>query len=278
MKAQARLSGTATWESLIFVLQSLVFILIGLQLPVVAAGLASHDPGALLVAAVAVSLAAVVVRLVWMFAIEYPLKTALARRGGGAPPNWRASLVAGWAGMRGVVSLAAALALPTTLPDGRPFAERDLVLFLTFTVILVTLVGQGLPLPWLMQRLRVRPEGAEDEGERQARLAGARAAVARIEQLAVKWPDHLPLIDGLRGQYDHLISHLAADGDGDGGPTPIPEHGGDHELLDHLQIRRAIVDAERDAVLELYARGALHDEQRRRIERDLDLEELRMQG
>jgi CPA1 family monovalent cation:H+ antiporter len=278
MQAQARVSGRATWDSLIFVLHGLVFILIGLQLPVVAAGLAARDRGSLLAAAGAVSLAAIGTRLVWMFATEYPLKAIAARRGG-RRVSWQSSFVAGWAGMRGVVSLAAALALPTALPDGRPFPERDLVLFLTFAVILVTLVGQGLTLPWLMGWLRVGPDGAEDDRERQARLAAARAAAARIQRLAVEWPGHVPLIDALRAQYDHLVSHLVADGDdGADGLAPVPEHGHDHELLDHRRIRRAVVDAERDAVQELFARGALHDEQRRRIERDLDLEELRMEG
>jgi CPA1 family monovalent cation:H+ antiporter len=278
MQAQARVSGRATWDSLIFVLHGLVFILIGLQLPVVAAGLASRDRGTLIAAAAAVSLAAVGTRLVWMFTTEYPLKLLAARRGG-RPVSWQATLVSGWAGMRGVVSLAAALALPTALPDGRPFPERDLVLFLTFAVILVTLVGQGLTLPWLMGWLRVGPEGAEDDRERQARLAAARAAAARVEQLAIEWPDHLPLIDALRTQYDHLVSHLVADGDDDtDGLAPGPARNHEHELLDHRRIRRAVVDAERSAVQELFARGALHDEQRRRIEHDLDLEELRMEG
>ena len=146
-------------------------------------------------------------------------------------------------------------------------------------MILVTLVGQGLTLPWLVRWLGVRPDGAEDDRERQARLAAARAAAARVELLAEEWPGHLPLIDAMRAQYDHLVSHLADDGDaGENGLAPIPEHGEGHELFDHRLIRRAVVDAERDAVQEIYARGALHDEQRRRIERDLDLEELRMEG
>jgi CPA1 family monovalent cation:H+ antiporter len=276
MQAQTRVNSRATWESLIFVLNGLVFILIGLQLPVVVAGLASRDRASLIGAAAAVSLAAVAVRLVWLFATEYPLKVVRARRGGDRP-SWPATLAAGWAGMRGVVSLAAALALPTMLPDGRPFPERDLVLFLTFGVILVTLVGQGLTLPWLMRWLGVGADDGDDEQERHVRLVAARAAAARIEQLAVEWPDHVPLLDALRAQYDHRLSHLVEDGDGDG-LGPSPEHAPDHELIEHRRIRRAVVDAERNAVLDLFARGAVHDELLRRIERDLDLEELRMEA
>jgi CPA1 family monovalent cation:H+ antiporter len=185
-------------------------------------------------------------------------------------------LVVGWAGMRGVVSLATALALPVALPDGQPFPERDLLVFLTFCVILVTLVGQGLSLPWLMRRLGVGGDESEGLEEQRARAAAAEAAVERIEQLAIEWPDHLPLVDALRAQYAHRLSHLGETPDADGG------QGGDaaaeQEIIEHRAIRRAIIDAERTAVTELFARGALNGEIRRRIERDLDLEELRMEA
>src|SRR5204863_5315283 len=105
----------------------------------------------------------------------------------------------------------------------------------------------------------------------QARAAATEAAVARIEQLAEQWPGHLPLIDALRTQYAHRLSHLGESFGPDGRPQIDPA--AEQELLEHRSIRRAIIDAERQAVLELFARGALHDEVRRRIERDLDLEE-----
>jgi CPA1 family monovalent cation:H+ antiporter len=275
--AQTRVSTRATWESLVFVMNGLVFILIGLQLPVVLAELASRDRVTLVVAAGAVSLAAIGTRMLWLFGTEYPRKLLAARRAGDERPGWPGTLVAGWAGMRGVVSLAAALALPTTLPDGQPFPERDLILALTFGLILVTLVGQGLTLPWLMRWLGVAADAAEDDEERRVRLIAARAAAARIEQLAVDWPDHLPLIDALRAQYDHRLSHLVDESE-TVESEPLPLHASDHELIEHRRIRRAIVDAERDALLDLFDRGALHDELLRRIERDLDLEELRMEA
>jgi CPA1 family monovalent cation:H+ antiporter len=179
--------------------------------------------------------------------------------------------------MRGVVSLAAALALPTTLGDGLPFAQRELLVFLTFGVILVTLVGQGLTLPLVMRWLGVGADSADEEAEElRARSAATQAAVARIETLAEEWPGHLPLIDALRAQYNHRLSHLG-EADADGAP-PIadPEH--EQEMLEHRLIRRAVIDAERGAVLELFERGAIDNAVLRRVERDLDLEELRMEA
>jgi len=174
--------------------------------------------------------------------------------------------------MRGVVSLAAALSLPLTLPDGQAFPERSLIIFLTFVVILVTLVGQGLTLPLLIRGLGVADDGGGDHEEAHAREAAVAAARGRIEALAEEWPQHEELIAQLRVQYGHRAEHL-----GDhhaAGPTGEPEQ----ELLDHRIIRRAVIDAEREAVIALRDRGAISDEAMRRVERDLDLEELRLEA
>jgi len=189
----------------------------------------------------------------------------------GRPGRWREALVVGWAGMRGVVSMATALALPLATP------ERELLIFLTFFVILVTLVGQGLTLPLLIRLLGVVDDGDGPVQETRARAVAVDAAVARIEQLADEWPTHLPLVDALRAQYGHRASHLGEHIDA------VDENGhltndSEQELLEHRLIRRAVIDAEREAVLNLRANGDLDDESWRRIERDLDLEELRMEA
>ncbi|HEY3111422.1 MAG TPA: Na+/H+ antiporter [Chloroflexota bacterium] len=272
MEAETRLSGRAVWDTLVFVLNGLVFILIGLQLPGILAGLAGRGAAELLALGGLVSLTVVAVRLVWVGLAR--LVAALLGGAARAEP-WPVVLVIGWAGMRGVVSLATALALPTALPSGQPFPERDLLVFLTFCVILVTLVGQGLSLPWVMRRLGVGGDGSDQIEEQQARAAATEAAVARIEQLADEWPGHLPLIDALRGQYAHRRSHLGESLEPDGAQA---DPAAEQELLEHRAIRQAIIDAERRAVLELFARGVLHDDIRRRIERDLDLEEVRMEA
>lgn len=125
-------------------------------------------------------------------------------RTGGTPS------VIGWSGLRGVVSLALALALPLDIPG------RDVLVFVTFGVILVTLVGQGLTLPLVTRWLHLGGDGVDGQEEMGARSLAANAAVARIEELAKEWPGHLPLIDMLRSQYQHRATHLADVRDGSG--------------------------------------------------------------
>jgi CPA1 family monovalent cation:H+ antiporter len=269
--SETRLSGRAVWQMVDFVLNGLVFILIGLQLSVILPALIGRSLISLVGIGLLVSLALIVVRMAWVFADSYLrwwLDRRKARRGQPPPdpPHPQETLVAGWAGMRGVVSLAAALALPATTP------ERASLIFLTFLVILVTLVGQGLSLPLLIRTLGVAADGSGPaQQELRARRTVTEAALARIDQLAGQWPTHLPLINALRAQYDHRASHLGdppADADG--------ENPADRELLEHHLIRRAVIDAERDAVLGLRERGEIDDAVWRDIERELDLEELRM--
>ncbi len=164
--------------------------------------------------------------------------------------------------MRGVVSLAAAFALP---PD---FPSRDLILFLTFCVIAATLVGQGLTLPWLIRRLGLLAPDGKDAEEVHARLAAVEAALQRLEQLRHDFPTHLPLIDQLRDEYEHEASHVAPS------PDVAPDEA-DQELIDHRAIRSAVLVAEREAVIGLRDAGVINDETLRRIERDLDLQAVR---
>jgi len=177
-------------------------------------------------------------------------------------------LIIGWAGMRGVVSLAAALGLPLVVEGGAPFPGRDLLLFLTFSVILATLVGQGLTLPWLIRRLGIGDDGSTAHDEVHAREAAVQAALGRLDGLAEEWPGHLELIDQLRARYDHAAEHLEHDHEAD----ELPH---DQEWVEHARIRNAVIDAQRVAVIDLRDRGVIGDVALRRVERDLDLEELR---
>ena len=274
MEPETRLRGRAVWEMVVFVLNGLVFILIGLQLSTILAALSSRSLPSLVGLGLLISLAVVLVRLAWVFAAAYLTRSFdRARQAGDAAPRWQEVFVVGWAGMRGVLSLATALALPLATPG------RDLLLFLTFCVILVTLVGQGLSLPLLIRTLRVVDDGAGQHQELHARAAAVEAASARIEQLATEWPTHLPLIDSLRAQYAHRASHSSAHADGDAGAHEwLGDEAEEQELLEHRQIRRAVIDAERSTVLDLWRRGQIDDEAWRRIERDLDLEALRMEA
>jgi monovalent cation/hydrogen antiporter len=164
--------------------------------------------------------------------------------------------------MRGVVSLAAALALVADFP------ERDLILYLTFCVILATLGGQGLTLPWLIRKLKIVAGDAQAVEEAHARLATTEAGLQRLDGLARDYPSHLELIDQIRANFDHDASHVLPDADA----TPDEA---EQERLDHQAIRFAVILAQREAVIHLRDEGVINDETLRRIERDLDLEALR---
>jgi monovalent cation/hydrogen antiporter len=261
MTPETRLRGHAVWEMVTFLLNGLVFTLIGLQLLRTVPALAARPVASLVGLGLLISVVVVVVRFVWLFAG----RALERRRVGQSRAGWRETVVVGWAGMRGVVSLATALALPLETP------ERDLLIFLTFSVILVTLVGHGLSLPWLVHVLGVSEDAGVGDQEREARRVAAEAALSRLQGLAAEWPGHQPLIDALRAQYEHRASHLEELTSND-----TEDGAAQQELLEHRLIRRAVSDAERAAVLRLRQNGSIDDQAWHRIERDLDLEALRM--
>jgi Na+/H+ antiporter len=275
MDSDTRLRGRAVWDMWVFVLNSLVFILIGLQLSTILGGMSDRSLLSVIGLGTMIAVAVMLVRMVWVFAVTYGRWLVDRLKGGGAhpPPDWRETFVVSWAGMRGVVSLATALALPLSVP------ERNVLIFVTFCVILATLVGQGLSLPLVIRALGLGGDGAGERDELRARTAAAEAAVARIEQLADEWPTHLPLIDALRAQYEnrasHLGEHAAAGANSDGAAH---DDAAEQELVEHHQIRRSVIDSERAAILAMRDRGTINDESWRRVERDLDLEELRMEA
>ena len=278
MRSDTRLLGTSTWSIVIFVVNGLAFLLIGLQLPTVIADVEGYAPGELLWMAVAVSLTVVVVRLLWIYPATYLprwLIPSLARRDP-APPA-RVPVILGWGGMRGAVSLAAALALPTTI-DGEPFPGRGLVIFLAFSVILVTLIGQGLTLPALIRALGVEDDGSIDREEAHGRRVATEAALARLEEMRSEVPGHLPLLDQLKGRYEHRGEHIHEDGDPEVVPDPDDMTPEQVEEMEHDEIRRSVILAERLAILELRDRGEVSDVALRAIERDLDLDELRREA
>jgi CPA1 family monovalent cation:H+ antiporter len=278
MSSETRVRGRAVWDFLVFGLNGLAFILVGLQLSTVLAQRPLRSLGDLIAITAVIAVAVILVRFVWVFgaaAVEMLRRWLHTRtHSGGAPVQaeqvWRESTVVSWAGLRGVVSLAAALALPLDL-DG-----RNVLLFITFGVILVTLVGQGLTLPLVIRLLRLGGDDTAQRDEVHARTIAAEAAVARIDELAREWPGHLPLIDTLRSQYAHRATHLGEAHETQNGTARDVD--AEQELLEHRLIRREVIDAERRAVLRLRDRGAINDEAWRAVERDLDLEELRMEA
>ncbi len=279
MGSDTRLLGASTWKMVIFVVNGIAFLLIGLQLPTVTSDIDGYQLGELIGMAAAVSLTVILVRLAWVYPATYVprwLIPSLARRDP-APPIG-VPLILGWGGMRGAVSLAAALALPLQTDAGDPLPGRGLVIFLAFSVILVTLIGQGLTLPALIRALGVVDDGATEHEEIHARTVATEAALVRLEELRGEVPSHAPLIDQLRERYTHRTEHLVhdhADGRFMSSDDRSPEA---MEEMEHDEIRRALISAERVAVIALRDRGEISDDALRTVERDLDLDELRREA
>jgi CPA1 family monovalent cation:H+ antiporter len=283
LDSDARVLGGAVWQILTLSLNGLAFLLIGLQLPIVLDGLSGRTTAELIGLAALVSVTAIVARIVWVYPATYlPRALSASLRAVDPYPAPANVFVVAWAGMRGAVSLAAALALP------RDFPERDLIIFLTFAVILATLVGQGLTLPTLLRRLGVSAADDSELAREQAiaRSAANDAALRTLERLADDWPDHRPLIDRIAEDLRHRASHQPLDdgaaGDGSTGDGTTdegaPATDQDAERHEHLAILGAVIAAQREAIIRLRDVGDIGDEVLRQLERELDLEELRLQA
>lgn len=267
MGADARLTGRAVWDTLAFLLNGFVFIVMGLEAPRLLGAVTPSVALRLIGLGLAVSLVLVAVRA--LFIVATVLLPQLVRARNALREIAACSVVLSWAGMRGVVSLAAALALPTTLPAG-PIPAREALVIVTVTVIVVTLLGQGLSLPWLIRRLRLAADVETREEEARARQRLVEAATRRIDELYPVWPGHRPLLDQLRETYRHRAEHV------DRQRHPVSPDGEDRELIEHREIRRTVIDSEREALLRLRAEGEVDDAVLRGLERELDLEERRM--
>jgi CPA1 family monovalent cation:H+ antiporter len=262
----SRVLWLSTWKMVGFILNGFVFVLIGLQLPEILAGLGSRSAAQVVGLVVLVSGTVIVARFIWVFGASFlpgSPRRVLARRD--SRLAWRLTFVVSWAGLRGAVSLAAALALPAAFP------ERNLILLLTFGVILVTLVGQGLTLPLVLRR--VGWDGAEPDGDEAtaARATAYQAGLDEVDRARLAWPTHKPLLDRLESGLRDRGGHLATEN-----PDETEERR--RERVEHEEIQRAVIAAQREAVIELRDQGEINDQTLRLIERELDLEELRMEG
>jgi monovalent cation/hydrogen antiporter len=265
--AATRLQGIFFWDLVVYLLEGIVFLVTGLQMRTLldrAGTILLHD----LMFAVLLTVGVLIVtRFVWIYpAVYLPrwLSPSLARRDPSPPWQWAFSL--GFVGVRGVVSLAAALAIPLTTEIGAPFPYRNLILFITFGVIVVTLVGQGLLLPGVVRWLGLGSHAADErEREYQAELAARSAALkvaqGRLEELAAN-----------RGISPEVLAILRARHDYRAGRLPDPTSNEDPALA-AAELRSELIAAEREYIFRLLQEGRITDEARRRIERDLDLEE-----
>jgi CPA1 family monovalent cation:H+ antiporter len=275
ISSATRLQGIFFWDFLNYLIEGMVFLVTGLQAHTLLSGIRGYSAGEVAISAAVVCATVIATRFVWVFPATYVprwIVPGIARRDP-APP-WPFPFLLSFTGIRGVVSLAAALALPTELADGSPFPHRDLVLFLTFSVILVTLVGQGLALPAVVRWLGLGTIGlaerrAERDEELGARRTGVEAALKRLDQLTAERALSEEVVHPLRAHQHEQLEHLAGrDPDAERGKGPLGE------LRD--EVARAMLVAERDAINDLYRDGLLKDEARRRLERDLDLREAHL--
>ncbi len=264
--AQTRLRAATVWDTLLFLLNGFVFILIGLQLRQVFDGLLGYSWHELLLYSLAVSAVAIAVRLAWVLPSAYiPRIFSRRLREREAPLDWRNASIMGWSGMRGIVSLAAALALPYVTDAHVYFPHRDLIIFLTFVVILVTLVFQGLTLAPLIRWLGVGLATQPWEEEHLARLKIAFAAIEEIDRHATEAGLNPEMVETVRAEYAARLKRERLVGLTAGGldePT--------------RRLRLAAVAAERRRLLKLHREKQIGDEVLRLVQHELDIEEVRL--
>ena len=266
---QTRTQAVAMWEMLTFLLEGLVFILVGLELPVAVAALREYAMGTLAVAVVAVSVAAVLVRMLWVIPGTYLVVGTMRWFGRPEPtPPLRNVVFIGWAGLRGADSLVIALSLPLTVASGAPFPGRDLILFLTFAIIFVTLVAQGLSLKAVIRVLGLKPD---PESAREMSAARARLAVVGLETLdalAVEQPGAEDAKKALRLKYEHVAHRYQA-------RLHNKRIARDEERIESYRtMRLKMLAAERDALIVMRDRNEIADDVLREIQHDLDLEQV----
>ena len=260
--AQTRLQLHSVYQTVIFLLESVVFSLIGLQLPTLIRDLSQAE--AWPAEALAVTATLIAIRIVWVF----PLSAIIQRRGGARRPSWPVPAVVSWAGARGVVPLTAALSIPLTSASGAPLPRRDLILAIATAVIVISLIVQGLTLEPLVRRAGIaRPDAVRHE-QTVARLRLAEAALARLDELAAGDCAADDVIDRARASLQARLGHTRARIDG----SQAPEQGG----LTDRELRRDLNAAENAELARLYDNGTISQATRQQLQRGLDLEAARL--
>jgi monovalent cation/hydrogen antiporter len=274
MDAETRQTTWIVWATVLFWLNGLAFVLLGLQFPALLAAVAGRYSAlelALFVAVVAG--AAMTIRLLWFFPAAYlPLAVSRRIRTTEPRPAWQGLLVGGWAGLRGTVTLAAALSIPLTLADGTPFPARDLVIFLSFGVVVATLLIQGTTIGWLIRRLGLQEDGQRRTEEQLARTTAIRAglkALHALESPANSGATNAAL-NHVLAEYDERLSELVAEGE-----TRV--HSRERRAAER-DFRCQALEAERQAIDDLWRRDVISDDVHRPLQQLLDHEEGMLRG
>ncbi|HSS45518.1 MAG TPA: Na+/H+ antiporter [Thermoanaerobaculia bacterium] len=270
---QTRTQAIATWQMIVFFLEGVVFILIGLELPLVVAGLHAYSIRTLVLLAAAVSGTAILARMIWVFPAAYigRLLRRLLGRGDRIPP-WRGIAFVGWAGLRGGDSLVIALSLPLTVGGGAKFPGRDLILFLTFSVIFVTLVLQGLTLKPVIRLLGLKADPKAAEEETMARSRMADAGLESLRSLPAEGPSAQEALAALEEKHRHRAHRYGARLRGQ-------RHNRDEARTEaYRRLRLGMIGAERDALLKMRDEDEISDEVMRALQNDLDLEQVLLES
>jgi monovalent cation/hydrogen antiporter len=272
--AATRLQGVFFWDFLIYLIEGVVFLITGLQVRALLSSIAAYPISELAIAAIVVSAVVIATRFVWMYPATYlPRWLIRAIRRRDPSPPWQWPFLLAFTGVRGIVSLTAALAIPFTIAGGSPFPERNLILFLTFCVIFVTLVGQGLTLPAVTRALGLAHAGRrERQDERneefKARRRAIEEAIERLDALAEERQLPESVVRPLRALYRDRLRHVEHRNDSDARHKKLVDLGDEIEF--------SLIDAERNLINNLYRNGELKDEPRRRIEHQLDLHDAHL--
>jgi monovalent cation/hydrogen antiporter len=271
ISAATRLQGIFFWDLFIYLIEGMVFLITGLQARTLIARIGDYSMSELAISAAVVSVVVITARFIWWYPATYLPRWLIpaVKRKDPSPP-WQWPFVVAFTGVRGIVSLAAALAIPFATANGEPFPDRDLILFLTFAVILVTLVGQGLMLPSVIRVLGVahagRGERHADRAEEQAaRRQAIEAAVERLDQIAAERQLSEEIVQPLRSAHRVRLKHIKNRSDGGAGHRKLTEL--------HDEFESLLLAAERQKINDLFRSGKLKDEARRRLEHELDMRE-----
>jgi CPA1 family monovalent cation:H+ antiporter len=263
VSAEMRILARSVWNILVFMLNSLIFILIGMALSGVMGRLTGFNAVELATYAISVTLVAIVVRFAWVYPATFVPRWLSARlRAAESAPQHGEAFIMSWCGMRGIVSLAAALALPVEVESGEPFPYRDLLIFLTFVLISVTLVVQGLTLTSLIRWLKLGTDPGAHEEHMRARVALGKAALAAIDHVAAAEKMPRDLVARVRAEFDDRIG------------AALP-HGHQSSFAFGRDLRLAAVRAERQELIRIWRAGEISDEILHHLEEELDYEEQR---
>lgn len=273
---QTRMRTRVVWDTLLFLLNGFIFILIGLQLPGILKQLTHYKLSSLILYGLIISVVTILVRMIWVFAGAYSFRFFnRGKKNHNDASDWKNVLIVAWTGTRGVISMASALALPLTLYNGNAFPQRHLIIFVCFIVIFVTLVVQGFSLPLLIRLLRVKPSGNEDKEEKELQLYVVNSTLHFIDYEFYPKPEALIRMELIK-KYELLAAKLVKE---------ISTHTRNEKEEEQFPVRtlttmqKAQIEIgrfQRELLLKLHKDGQFSDTAIRQVERDMDIDELKL--